>query len=232
MCGSYFIGVCIELLVQHNTPVHGVVADLVKAYNSLPRTPVSECLRHIGVPEWFLQLWQSHLTAFTRHFIVHRSCGPGIRSSTGFAEGCPLSCVAMTILDQLWHAFQVCHVPRALPVSYVDNLELVSPSLPHLLDGLACLRQFCSLLDLQIDQDSLYLWSTSAEGRKELKSNGYKVSLGARDLGGQVIYCSQLRNRVLVSRIEDTFGSFESLRGSRQSIAANSSRERSTDARR
>lgn len=216
----YFIGVCIELSVQHCTPVHGLVADLVKAYNTLPRTPVFECLKHIGVPVWFLQLWQSHLKAFTRRFIVHRSCGTGIRSSTGFAEGCPLSCVAMTVLDQLWHAFQTYHVPRALPVSYVDNLELVSPSLPYLLDGFACLRQFCSLLDLQIDHDSLYMWSTSAEGRKELKSNGYKVSLGARDLGGQVVYCGQLRNRILVSRIEDTLSSFQSLRGSRQSISA------------
>lgn len=216
----YFIGVCIELSVQHSTPIHGLVADLVKAYNTLPRTPVFECLKHIGVPVWFLQLWQSHLTAFTRHFIVHRSCGIGIRSSTGFAEGCPLACVAMTVLDQLWHAFQTYHVPRALPVSYVDNLELVSPSLQHLLDGFTCLRHFCSLLDLQIDHDSLYMWSTSAEGRKVLKSNGHKVSLGARDLGGQVVYCGQLRNRILVNRIEDTSNSFQSLRVSRQSVSA------------
>ena len=60
----YFVGVCLELATHQSVPVHGLVADLVKAYNTLPRKPVFFCLERLGVPVWFLQAWQAHLDQF------------------------------------------------------------------------------------------------------------------------------------------------------------------------
>lgn len=95
----YFIGVCLELATHQAVPVHGITADLVKAYNTLPRTPVFHCLEVLGVPAWFLAAWKEHLLSFERFFVVRRCVGEPVLSVTGFPEGCPLACVAMTALD-------------------------------------------------------------------------------------------------------------------------------------
>ena len=102
----YFVGVCLEISFQSGTPVHGLVADLVKAYNTLPRDPTFDFLRVLGVPDWFLRMWALHLSVFTRHFVVRRSTGDALLSCTGFPEGCPLACAAMTAVDLVWHTWQ------------------------------------------------------------------------------------------------------------------------------
>ena len=131
----YFIGVCLEVAAQQDMAIHGIVADLVKAYNTLPRFPAFRFLRILGVPDWFLNMWHRHLASFQRFFVVRRAVGPAQTACTGFPEGCPLACVAMAATDLVWHLYQSSHVPRALPLSYVDNLEIVCDRLPDLLDS-------------------------------------------------------------------------------------------------
>ena len=211
----YFIGVCLEVSFQGSTPVHGLVADLVKAYNTLPRDPTFAFLRFLGVPSWFLGMWASHLSVFTRHFVVRRCTGDAILSNTGFPEGCPLACVAMTAVDLVWHTWQRVQTPRVIPLSYVDNFELVCDKVRDLTVSSTQLDLFCRLLDLSVDQKSLYAWSSCAAGRRELKDNGYVVTLGNRDLGGQVTYCRQLRNRVLTDRMSAVHPLFGKLRKAR-----------------
>ena len=208
----YFVNICLEVSMQQDWPVHGVVADLVAAYNLLPRHPAFRFLQILGVPRWFIQVWSRHLETFQRFFVVRRHAGPSLGSCTGFAEGCPLSCSAMTAFDCAWHVFQRHTSPRALPLSYVDNLELLCDRLPDLDVAVAGLEHFCQLLDLQIDPSSFFAWSTSPQGRKALQLKGYTISLSARDLGGQVTYCHQLRNHVLTDRIQATLPYFKKLR--------------------
>ena len=215
----YFVGICVEVSLQTSTPVFGCVADIAKAYNCLPRFPVFETLRTLGTPTWLLSLWSRHLNSFTRYFVVRRSCGMPLGSVTGFAEGCPLSCVAMCAIGHLWHRWQAYHSSQALPLSFVDNFELISARLPALHQGMSSLREFCSALDISIDESCLYHWSTSSEGRKDFRERGLKVSSGSRDLGGQVDYTAQLRNRVLTNRINDTFQWYQKLRSSKAPVA-------------
>lgn len=208
----YFVGVCLELATHQSVPVHGLVADLVKAYNTLPRKPVFFCLERLGVPVWFLQAWQAHLDQFERFFVVRRCTSDPILSVTGFPEGCPLACAAMTALDFFWHWSISSSVPRVLPISFVDNLELLCDTLPDLFAAASAQEHLCQALDLEIDKPRLYAWSSVPAGRHELKTRGYNVSLGDRDLGGQVIYSRQLRNKVLTDRIVGTLPYFGQLR--------------------
>eukprot|EP00438_Fugacium_kawagutii_P004481 Skav232404 [mRNA] locus=scaffold1077:741915:746805:+ [translate_table: standard] len=208
----YFVGVALELATHQAVPLFGIVADLVKAYNTLPRTPVFWCLELLGVPRWFLQAWQHHLAFFERIFVVRRCASSPVKSVTGFPEGCPLACVAMTALDFFWHWYVRLEVPRVLPLSYVDNLELVCDRLDDLLAASRAQHAFCSLLDLELNLPRLYAWSSTPGGRRDLKLRGFQVSLGERDLGGQVIYCKQLRNRVLTDRIANVQPYFQKLR--------------------
>eukprot|EP00435_Cladocopium_sp_Y103_P004570 s2426_g1.t1 len=216
----YFVGVCVEVSLQQNLPVHGWVADLVMAYNTLPRHPTFFFLKCIGVPSWFLHMWESHLTCFERFFVVNRITGPCQMSSTGFPEGCPLACVAMAAVDLVWHLFHTSQVPRTIPLSFVDNLEVISDKIPELLASHDALLSFCHCLDLELDLPSFYAWSSSSSGRGELRSHGFPTSLGQRDLGGQVTYCKQLRNKVLQDRIAQTIPYFAKLRSCNLSTAA------------
>eukprot|EP00438_Fugacium_kawagutii_P018121 Skav206112 [mRNA] locus=scaffold3597:189852:194876:+ [translate_table: standard] len=209
----YFIGVALELASHQSVPLHGVVADLVKAYNTLPRGPVFWCLELLGVPRWFLAALGAHLSLFERYFVVRRCTGSALKSVTGFPEGCPLACAAMTALDFFWHWYVRLEVPRVLPLSYVDNLELVCDHLDDLLAASQAQSRFCALLDLELDLPRLYAWSSTPGGRRDLKHRGFQVSLGERDLGGQVIYCRQLRNKVLTDRIDSVRPDFLRLRG-------------------
>ena len=110
----------------------------------------------------------------------------------------------MTALDFLWHWTIKLAVPRVLPVSFVDNLESLCDRLDDLYLAAEHQSNLCQLLDVEIDLPRLFAWSSSPGGRRELRGRGYKVSLGERDLGGQVVYRRQLRNRVLTDRIADT----------------------------
>ena len=151
--------------------------------------------------------------------MVRRTCGPPMLSTTGFAEGCPLSCVAMCVVGHMWHRWQAFHMPRCLPLSYVDNLELISTETEALQLGISALRSFCSALDISIDEACLYVWSTSSSGRRHLVSQGYKLSRGARDLGGQVDYTAKLHNKVLTNRIDESLPWYLILRSSRMPTA-------------
>eukprot|EP00438_Fugacium_kawagutii_P015719 Skav235342 [mRNA] locus=scaffold520:958024:962610:- [translate_table: standard] len=216
----YFVGVCLEVSCSYDTPVHGLVADLVKAYNTLPRVPCFAFLRILGVPSWFLDVWQRHLAAFCRYFVVRHEVGLPIYSQTGFPEGCPLACSAMAALDVVWHVWQKVAVARVMPLSYVDNLELIADSIHDLSASYQALTEFCAVLDLQLDFDSLFAWSSCPSGRRELKNLGFNISLDHRDLGGQVTYCRQLRNRQLTARIQDIFPSCVRLAGTKLPEAA------------
>lgn len=214
----YFVNLCVELALQQTEPIHGYVADLIKAYNTLPRSPIFKILQHCGVPSWFITLWKNYLVDFQRFFVVRRCTSPVLFSSTGFPEGCPLSCVAMSCIDWLWHIWQHQKVPRTLAISYVDNLECLAHDIDHLHLSWTSLMDFCSALDLFVDRRQLYAWSTTAAGRRELKSLGYRISLGERDLGGQVCYTASLRNKVLTDRMASVHPFFDVLRRSSVSI--------------
>ena len=210
----YWIQTAIESAVSSSSSACGIVGDLVKAYNTLPRLPVWQFVRLLGVPGSFVQCWQNHLEGLQRRFVVRHSCSDIAVSVTGFPEGCPLSCAGMVALDVVWHSFQKAYAGQVRALSFVDNLELYSEHVGPLLRGLETMRQFCHQLDLELDEKKLYGWSTSAFGRKMLVQEGITLSYGERDLGGQMNYGSKLHNKVLVDRITSLQPLFLALRRS------------------
>ena len=58
----------------------GAIADLQKAFNTLPRLPLFHLAVKIGVPNRILRPWLHMLTGLERHFFVRNACGPGVKS--------------------------------------------------------------------------------------------------------------------------------------------------------
>lgn len=121
-----------RLVVEHAAPAGRsprrpnpdgrVVADVVKARNLLPRMPLLAIGLYLGIPHPIIRAWTSALTQLSRAFCVRGTIGPPLTSSTGFAEGCGLSCSAMLLCNITLAKCLGIRYPSVRLWSYVDNL--------------------------------------------------------------------------------------------------------------
>ena len=191
------------LIESHNfegTDVSGCMMDVVKCFNHLPREPLLQMCLHLGVPEPIIQAWRNALGSMTRRFSIRGSVGPAIGSSTGFAEGCGLSVVAMLVCNIALDAWVHLRAPTCTLWTFVDNLELTSPNVQETVHGLEQVTRFTQLLDIQLDPTKTFVWSNCATSRKWLRDNMHSVRPWARDLGGHVQYTKSSTNGVIVSK--------------------------------
>ena len=185
---------------QHDgKPLSGAVIDLIKAFNLLPRSPILQILTHLRVPDQIIQAWRSMLSTMERRFKLRNQVGPPLRSCTGFAEGDGLSVVAMLAANLMCHAWMRVKHPQLTLWSYVDNIEFVGPDSQSTKEGLTSLTRFSEAMDVLVDQDKTYTWSTQGGDRQSLKQE-CKVVYNARDLGGHMQYCLRSTNSTVTQK--------------------------------
>lgn len=97
----------------------GAMIDIVKCFNALPRCPLLAVCSHLGIHDGIIKAWMSGLAQMTRRFSIRGGVGPPLKSSTGFAEGCGLSVVAMV---SLWADARRCHFTLKVVV-FCDSLH-------------------------------------------------------------------------------------------------------------
>ena len=180
----------------------GVLTDIVKCYNMIPRIPTLELALHLGVHPALVRAWGSALVQVERRFRVTGGVSPPLRSTTGFPEGCSLSVCSMLMINVACTYLIEQRSPDSTYWSYVDNLEATGPSKASVVSSLSAMREVCNALDLALDEKKTYMWSTSAQTRKELREEGYQVTLQLRDIGGHMQYCRRKTNSTLTQRIE------------------------------
>ena len=191
------------LIESHNyegTAVSGCMMDVIKCFNHLPREPLLQMCLHLGAPQPVITAWKSALQTMTRRFSIRGSVGPAIQSTTGFAEGCGLSVVAMLVCNIALGAWIQARAPICTLWTFVDNIELTSPSAQDTIFGLEQVTRFTQLLDIQLDANKTFVWSNSAEDRQWFRANMHQVREWARDLGGHVQYTKSSTNGVIVSK--------------------------------
>ena len=133
---------CIENSFRDEVDLSGMAADLQKAFNMLPRLAIFEIAAHMGIPGNVLVAWAGALSQMQRHFLLRGSLTKGVLSVTGFPEGCGLSCVAMLLLDTVFHAWHVAYFPLCTPLSYVDDWQLLCPHSSLIAGAKACFDRF------------------------------------------------------------------------------------------
>ena len=136
---------------------------------------------------------------------------------TGLPEGCPLSCAGMVTIDLMWHLYNKAFAGMTKAVSYVDNLELCDSCPGRVLHALQVTREFCSILDIELDEKRLFAWSTSASHRLWLREQGLPLAAQSRDLGGQMNYTGKKHVQVLVQRLKSLDPLFKRLQRARLS---------------
>ena len=179
----------------------GVVADLVKAFNQIPREPIWLALQALGCPGWFIRTWASFVGCQQRRFRVRRSVGDAIGSDVGFPEGCALSVCSMSILDFMLDRWLAPVHPTVQVVSFVDDWQIMHRAIEMHEIIVQELWNFVAAVAMQIDLKKSYVWAVRANDRQKLRTSSLKVALSARELGAHINFCKRSGNCTLVERI-------------------------------
>ena len=181
----------------------GCVTDLVKAFNLLPRAPIFHAARRLGIDEGTLRAWEGAVKEVKRRFFIRQQPSEGVPSCTGFPEGDPLSVVAMAIANIVVHELMAFKHPDVEMQSYVDNIELISESATSITNAFSSLQDFCWLLDVEVDRQKTFVWSTDPTSRSEFRSGELTMESSARDLGGHMQYTASHSNASVRKKCED-----------------------------
>ena len=190
----------------------GLIADIEKAYNCLPRWPVFCAAVQAGTPNEITTAWAGATAQMVRHFKIRDSYSPGFLTSTGLAEGDALSCYGMLLVDHLFHRWIAASAPSIQSLSYVDNWELVTSDPEAALQQLEVVMTFSRMLDLTVDRSKTFCWSTSPEIRGRFRSMGIPVRHSVKDLGAHLAFSRQRTNRTIADRVATLEPLWDSLR--------------------
>ena len=194
----------IESAITHNQPIQGLVVDICRAFNCLPRLPLWHLLRTLQFPEHLLCTWAHFVSVQTRMFRVRRSTGEPIGSNVGYPEGCAFSVFAMLLIDMMldrWLHYAT-HGNHCL-YAYVDDWHVTFPPPMDHGEVWHSLSTFASALDLQVDEDKSYLWASHPTSRKEMRQGSdLAVVLSAKNLGAHHNFCRRPGNAHLIARLQ------------------------------
>ncbi len=168
-----------------------------KAFNHLPREVIFQTALVMGLPQALLVSWAGALGSLERRFQIQQHIGPAVRSTTGFPEGCALSCIGIMLMDCLFHKWFEQSFPLCQPISCVDDLQLITNQPDDVPQLMSHLLRFAELVDLQIDTKKTFTWSNQAVHRTDFRKEGLRVKLHAKGLGAQLHFGRKHTTEVL-----------------------------------
>lgn len=202
----------VEDSTVHGVALSGLIADLQKAFNHLPRSVVFEAAAIMGVPMKVLIAWAGALASIGRRFQLGQHLSCAVYSATGLPEGDGLSCLGMLVVDVLFHAWHQHFFPLCQPISYVDDWTILVTD-PRLMQGaFHCLSKFTDAMDLLLDTRKTFVWSTSGQGRQCLRDQGFRVETSCRLLGAHVQTSKKHTNATQVDRVNSLHSLWPKLR--------------------
>lgn len=190
----------------------GLILDLEKAFNTLPRRPTLEAAALLGVSMDVLQAWSGALSHMARHFHVRGSYSDALMSDCGLPEGCGLSCLGMVAVNELFHLWISKSQELATAVTYVDNWEILLQDPGRITSSFQRVVDFSELMDLTLDSKKTVAWANDADTRRLFRSQGFQVALSVRELGAQVTFSAQIRNSTIVEKIRGLLDFWQKLR--------------------
>ena len=192
----------IENAQLHSIGLCGMLADLQKAFNMLPRVVVIEACAILGVPIPILIGWAGALSQMQRRFQIRDSVSQAVWSTCGFPEGDALSCVAMLVVDFIFHEWFQHFMPLVQPISYVDDWQLLVCNPDHMRAAAETLDHLVEALDLVLDKKKTHVWAVQPEGRAHLRQQGFRLSASCKSLGAHVQFTKKHTNSTQMERIQ------------------------------
>ena len=192
----------IEHAQHHEIQLCGLLADLQKAFNMLPRLVVFEACAIIGVPFPILMGWAGALSSMPRRFQIRNSLSPELFSTCGFPEGDALSCVAMMVVDVIFHEWFRHFLPCVQPISYVDDWQLLLCNPDMMTHTYQTLDSLVHELGLLLDKQKSHVCAVHPDGRRQLRHQGYAPTACCKSLGAHIQVTKQHTNSVQMERAQ------------------------------
>ncbi len=192
----------IELAILQGQPLTGFVCDIQKAFENIPREPIKKLADQLGFDKRVTSLWFSFLSTMRRRFMVAGQVGDELLSSSGFPEGCGLSCVAMGIANLSYHAYMRHYTVNVTELSYVDNLAHLTEGVADLQHGIIATETWAKMWGFQLDTAKSYVWAIDSELRRTVAALGWKVCTKEKDLGAPMAYGKVSSSTILLQRIQ------------------------------
>lgn len=212
----YVVQSAIEVALRTGDGLCGLLADLEKCFNLIPREPIVFLARWFGIDHGVITGWTSFLTLAHRAFMVRNHPSPPVFSDTGLPEGDSMSCLGMVLLNFSFH-FYMAHFQPLNELSYVDNLEVLSHDPGGLAAGLVTLQSWVDMFRLRLDRQKSMTWAIRLQDRHALPQLGLPVVTSAKDLGASMCYSAKLLNKPLQDRIQGVAPFWRKLRHMRVS---------------
>jgi len=195
-----------------NLPLHGLILDIRKAFNALPRLPLWSTLLHLGFPRPLLCTWVAIISKQTRRFRVRQSLGKPLYSCSGFPEGCGLSVFAMVLVDWLLDLWLSNVHGQFRLKTFVDDWQVQFHTAELMIPLWTAIQDFASMIDVDIDLGKTHAWSLEASARAQYRQGPVPVKLGARSLGAHQNFCRRFSNSTLLQRIRGMTKTWSALR--------------------
>ena len=180
-----------------DTSFAGVVVDLTKAFNMLPRIPLSMLAAKLGIPKEYAFAHNGMLQDLVRFVDLGGHIGHKIPSSTGVPEGCAMSVVSMLLVTiMISQSLQTGNFPVILAM-FADNWGITTQNVDQLQIAIARLECIVESLKIKISADKSWTWATTPQLRRQLHQIdifGEPVNsvLNTKDLGCDVAYSKKV----------------------------------------
>lgn len=189
---AYICDIIEDALVNHNHKC-GLIVDLQKCFNLIPRKMLEQVMRKYGIPQQYVIAHQSLLRDLSRFLELMGQVGDEHHSSRGVPEGCAFSVVSMVVLTAMTVESIREMVTDCGVTMFADNWGFFTDTVEQLQQVLDRLQEIVDALGMKIAHDKSWTWGTSTKLRKELKQvklGGHKLQskLTAKDLGCDVSY--------------------------------------------
>lgn len=199
-----------ELLESHQQNkvfAAGLVIDLVKCFNTIPRYPLALFMSKAGWPHFLIQAYLGALHQMQRSFVILGNASPWHGTHTGIPEGCPLAVPAMLTLSITAYHFVRVNNPNIEFQAFADNWAMLFSSLHQVAHGVTLIQTFCNMLKLEISVPKSWLWCLNRKGEKEinnltLQGSVIPVVSEAKDLGADISYGRRKNKKRLQKRLD------------------------------
>ena len=204
---SAWVGDIIDVAHHSDEHICGLVIDLQKCFNLVPRWPLRQLMLRLGIPLEYITAHLAMLDKLTRHIEIAGQIGNEVPSTCGIPEGCAasVSCmVALTVLAA--HVMQ--QVSPTVQVSmFADNWAVITQAIQILQMVVQKLESFVHCLGMKLAPSKSWLWGTSSELRKGLRGvtmSGQPVPIknSAKDLGCDINYTKQMTKKTSLGRLQ------------------------------
>lgn len=175
--------IVVEEATEEGNEVFGLVVDLVKCFNRIPRIPLLVAFLLMGIPVSYLRAREGMLDDVARYAELSHQIGHPIRSTCGFPEGCALSVAAMLMLSVWASSYLTFHHPEVEPNFCADNWGIICNTADTLRAATKRLETFTDFLKMAISPEKRWVWSNTSRGRSKIQDvNIYsrKVSVNHR----------------------------------------------------